>query len=112
MTRQRDATRSDRFRIVLKGDRDKPVERLAQIELDDAFVYVYAAASTIGHEMTHGFDAEGRKFDGTGTLADWWTKEDAAKFEAQAGKLNAQYDTYSPFPGVHVKGAQTTGKEA
>ncbi|HEX3406809.1 MAG TPA: M13-type metalloendopeptidase [Caulobacteraceae bacterium] len=64
----------------------------------------------IGHEMTHGFDDEGRKFDGAGRLADWWTKEDAAKFETAAKKLNAQYDTYSPFPGVHVKGDQTTGE--
>ena len=64
----------------------------------------------IGHEMTHGFDDEGRKFDGSGRLADWWTKDDAAKFEAAAKKLNAQYDTYSPFPGVHVKGDQTTGE--
>jgi putative endopeptidase len=64
----------------------------------------------IGHEMTHGFDDEGRKFDGTGRLSDWWTKDDAAKFEAAAKKLNGQYDTYSPFPGVHVKGDQTTGE--
>jgi putative endopeptidase len=66
--------------------------------------------AVIGHEMTHGFDDEGRKFDGTGRLADWWTAEDAAKFEAEAHKLNAQYDTYSPFRGVHVKGDQTTGE--
>jgi putative endopeptidase len=64
----------------------------------------------IGHEMTHGFDDEGRKFDGAGRLADWWTKDDAAKFEVSAKRLNAQYDTYSPFPGVHVKGDQTTGE--
>ncbi len=66
--------------------------------------------ATIGHEMTHGFDDEGRQFDGKGVLTDWWTAEDAAKFKVQAAKLNAQYDTYSPFPGVHVKGDQTTGE--
>ena len=60
--------------------------------------------------MSHGFDDEGRKFDGSGALSDWWTKADADRFEADAKKLNAQYDTYSPFPGVHVKGAQTTGE--
>jgi putative endopeptidase len=76
----------------------------------DPAVNYGAIGATIGHEMTHGFDDEGRKFDGSGRLADWWTKDDAAKFEAEAGKLNAQYDTYSPFPGVHVKGAQTTGE--
>jgi putative endopeptidase len=69
-----------------------------------------AIGAIIGHEMTHGFDDQGRKFDGTGRLADWWTRDDAAKFEAAAKKLIAQYDTYSPFPGVHVKGDQTTGE--
>ena len=69
-----------------------------------------AIGAIIGHEMTHGFDDEGRKFDGGGRLADWWTKDDATKFEAAAKELNAQYDTYSPFPGVHVKGDQTTGE--
>jgi len=76
----------------------------------DAAANYGGIGAVIGHEMTHGFDDEGRKFDGTGRLADWWTAEDAAKFEAEAKKLNAQYDTYSPFPGVHVKGDQTTGE--
>jgi putative endopeptidase len=66
--------------------------------------------AVIGHEMTHGFDDEGRKFDAKGALADWWTKDDAERFDTSAHKLNAQYDTYSPFPGVHVKGDQTTGE--
>jgi putative endopeptidase len=64
----------------------------------------------IGHEMTHGFDDEGRQYDGTGVLTDWWTKADADKFTTEAKKLNAQFDTYSPYPGVHVKGDQTTGE--
>ncbi|MGH8277930.1 MAG: M13-type metalloendopeptidase, partial [Steroidobacteraceae bacterium] len=64
----------------------------------------------IGHEMTHGYDDEGRKFDGEGALADWWTAADKQRFEAEAKKLNAQYDTYSPYPGVHVKGDQTAGE--
>jgi putative endopeptidase len=64
----------------------------------------------IGHEMTHGFDDEGRKFDGTGALADWWTKEDAVRFEARARTLGAQFDSYQPFPGVHIKGDQTMGE--
>ena len=64
----------------------------------------------IGHEMTHGFDDQGRKYDGSGVLKSWWTQADAAKFEAEAKKLNAQYDSYEPFPGVHVKGDQTTGE--
>ena len=64
----------------------------------------------IGHEMTHGFDDEGRQFDGRGALSDWWSKADADQFKREAQKLNAQYDTYSPYPGVHVKGDQTTGE--
>jgi len=76
----------------------------------DAAANYGAIGAVIGHEMTHGFDDEGRKFDGAGRLADWWTTDDATKFEAAAKHLNAQYDTYSPFPGVHVKGDQTTGE--
>jgi putative endopeptidase len=66
--------------------------------------------AVIGHEMTHGFDDQGRQFDGSGMLTDWWTKADADRFVASTSSLNAQYDLYSPFPGVHVKGAQTTGE--
>jgi putative endopeptidase len=76
----------------------------------DAAANYGGIGAVIGHEMTHGFDDEGRKFDGTGRLADWWTAEDAARFDAEAKKLNAQYDSYSPYPGAHVKGDQTTGE--
>ncbi len=76
---------------------------------DDAANYG-AIGGVIGHEMTHGFDDQGRRFDGSGALTDWWTPQDAARFDAAAAKLNAQFDTYTPFPGVHVKGAQTTGE--
>jgi len=76
----------------------------------DAAANYGGIGAVIGHEMTHGFDDQGRKFDGTGRLADWWTADDAARFEAEAKKLNAQYDTYSPYPGAHVKGDQTTGE--
>ena len=66
--------------------------------------------ATIGHEMTHGFDDEGRKFDGTGALANWWSEEDGKKFEARAAALGKQYDSYEPFPGAHVNGALTMGE--
>jgi len=69
-----------------------------------------AIGGVIGHEMTHGFDDEGRKIDAEGRLRDWWTKDDAAKFEARATKLGAQYDGYQPLPGVHVKGKLTMGE--
>jgi putative endopeptidase len=66
--------------------------------------------AVIGHEMTHGFDDEGRKFDATGALSNWWTPQDAAKFEARAGVLGAQYDAYEPYPGAHVNGKLTMGE--
>jgi putative endopeptidase len=64
----------------------------------------------IGHEMTHGFDDQGRKSDGHGVLADWWQAEDAERFRAEAAKLGAQYDAYAVAPGVNVKGGQTMGE--
>ena len=64
----------------------------------------------IGHEMTHGFDDQGRKSDGHGVLTDWWQPADATKFQAEAAKYGAQYDTYAVAPGVNVKGTQTMGE--
>jgi len=66
--------------------------------------------AVIGHEMTHGFDDEGRKYDGAGVLSDWWTDADAAQFDARAAVLGRQFDAYEPFPGVHVKGNLTMGE--
>ncbi|MDB5431521.1 MAG: peptidase [Caulobacter sp.] len=66
--------------------------------------------AVIGHEMTHGFDDEGRKFDGTGALADWWAPEDATKFEAQTKKYGAQYSHFEALPGVFVNGDLTMGE--
>jgi putative endopeptidase len=66
----------------------------------------------IGHEISHGFDDQGRKSDGTGVLRDWWTPTDAAKFEVQATKLGAQYEAYD-FPGLpnmHINGRATMGE--
>jgi putative endopeptidase len=63
----------------------------------DAAVNYGAIGGVIGHEISHGFDDQGRKSDGKGILRDWWTAEDAAKFEAQASRLGAQYEAY-PFP--------------
>jgi putative endopeptidase len=69
-----------------------------------------AIGGVIGHEMTHGFDDEGRKFDAHGQLRDWWTSEDAARFEAKAKRLGAQYSAMEPLPGVHIKGDLTMGE--
>jgi putative endopeptidase len=64
----------------------------------------------IGHEMTHGFDDQGRKSDGDGVLVDWWTPEDAARFQVQADRLGAQFSAYEPVPGYHIQGALTMGE--
>ncbi|MBV9993582.1 MAG: peptidase M13 [Caulobacteraceae bacterium] len=64
----------------------------------------------IGHEMTHGFDDEGRHFDGSGRLTEWWTAADSAKFVAQTKRLGAQYSAFEPLPGAHIKGDQTMGE--
>jgi putative endopeptidase len=69
-----------------------------------------AIGGVIGHELTHGFDDQGRKFDGHGVLTDWWQPADTAKFQAEAAKYGAQYDTYTVAPGVNVKAAQTMGE--
>jgi putative endopeptidase len=68
--------------------------------------------AVIGHEITHGFDDQGRKSDGGGMLRDWWTADDAAKFEAQATKLGAQYEAYNfpQLPGQHIIGRLTMGE--
>src|SRR5437868_8834534 len=78
-------------------------------EVDDAVNYGGIGA-VIGHEITHGFDDQGRRYDAEGNLADWWTKEDAAAFEARAQKVIDQYDAYEPLPGLHVKGKLTLGE--
>ena len=71
----------------------------------------YGAIGTIiGHEISHTFDSEGAAFDSMGRVRNWWTPEDLAHFDSVTAALAAQYDTYEPFPGVHVKGKQTLGE--
>ncbi|MBU1376772.1 MAG: peptidase M13 [Alphaproteobacteria bacterium] len=64
----------------------------------------------IGHEISHGFDDQGRKSDGDGVLRDWWTAEDATKFKAQTDRLGAQYSAFEPLPGAKVQGGLTMGE--
>jgi putative endopeptidase len=76
----------------------------------DAAVNYGAIGSTIGHEIVHLFDDQGRKRDASGTLRDWWSTEDAARFEAEAAKLGAQFDAFEALPGLHVNGKMTMGE--
>ncbi len=76
----------------------------------DSAINYGAIGGVIGHEMTHGFDDEGRKIDAAGRLRDWWTKADASAFEARAARLGAQYSAFEPLPGAHVKGELTMGE--
>ena len=76
----------------------------------DAAINYGAVGGVIGHEMTHGFDDQGRKVDAAGRLRDWWTAEDAAIFDKRAATLGAQFDSYEPLPGVHVNGKLTMGE--
>ncbi|GIL40863.1 M13 family metallopeptidase [Roseiterribacter gracilis] len=63
--------------------------------------------TTIGHEISHSFDASGALFDATGKLSNWWTDADLKQFEAASAKLAAQYDQYKPFPDARVNGKLT-----
>jgi putative endopeptidase len=77
--------------------------------LDDAVNYC-AIGGVIAHEITHGFDSQGRTFDADGNLKDWWTAEDAKKFEARANKLVEQYNKYEPLPGLFINGKLSLGE--
>lgn len=69
-----------------------------------------AIGVVIGHEMTHGFDDQGRHFDSDGNLADWWKADDAARFNALADRLAEQFDSIEVAPGVHANGRFTLGE--
>jgi putative endopeptidase len=66
-----------------------------------------AIGAIIGHEISHSFDDQGSQFDADGHLVNWWTPEDLAHFKAASAKLVAQYNAYTPFPGLHVNGQLT-----
>jgi putative endopeptidase len=79
-------------------------------EIDDAVIYGYVGASTIGHELTHGFDDEGRQFDEKGNLKNWWSKEDEAKFKVKANLLVDQFNKYTVLDSLHPNGKATLGE--
>src|SRR5262249_17422442 len=76
---------------------------------DDAANYG-AAGMVIGHELTHGFDDEGRQFDFEGNLKDWWEPQDDAKYRSLVGVVDRRYSQYEPLPGLHVNGSLTLGE--
>jgi putative endopeptidase len=76
---------------------------------DDAVNYGGIGA-VIAHEISHGFDDQGSKYDGTGALANWWTPDDRRNFDARTAMLVAQYDAYDPLPGEFIRGKATLGE--
>jgi len=76
---------------------------------DDAVNYGGIGA-VIGHEISHGFDDQGSKFDADGAFNNWWTPEDRKAFEERTAALGKQYDSYEALPGLHVNGAFTMGE--
>lgn len=76
----------------------------------DPAVNYGAIGAVIGHEITHGFDDEGRKSDGDGKLREWWQAGDADRFEQRAERLGAQYAAYEPLPGAKLNGELTMGE--
>src|SRR5262249_59230319 len=69
-----------------------------------------AIGAVIGHEISHGFDDQGSKYDASGRLNNWWTDADRKEFDARTARLAQQYDQYEPLPGLHVNGRLTLGE--
>jgi putative endopeptidase len=76
---------------------------------DDAVNYGGIGA-VVGHELTHGFDDEGRQFDANGNLRDWWQKKDEEAFKKLAECVEEEYSSFQPLPGVHIRGKLTLGE--
>jgi len=79
-------------------------------ELDDAVVYGYAAASTIGHEITHGFDDQGKSFDAMGNLTNWWTSNDESQFNKRADVMVQQFNKFVVVDTFRINGKATLGE--
>jgi putative endopeptidase len=79
------------------------------VDMDDAVNYG-GIGVVIGHEITHGYDDQGRKYDADGNLNEWWTDDDAKAFQARAQKVVDQFSAYEALPGLHVNGQLTLGE--
>ena len=77
---------------------------------DDAILYAIIGGSTFGHEMTHGFDDMGSKFNEKGNLKNWWTKEDSTKFYSKTKMIVEQFNQYNPVDSLHINGELTQGE--
>ena len=77
---------------------------------DDAILYAIIGGSTFGHEMTHGFDDQGSKYDAQGNLNNWWTPEDSTKFYAKTRMIVKQFDNYVAVDSLHINGSMTQGE--
>ncbi|PYL84572.1 MAG: peptidase M13 [Verrucomicrobia bacterium] len=120
-----DHTRDYSKLVVRKDDLIRNVRRAAQADWDfysgrfngpvdktdwGMTLNYGAAGGVIGHELTHGFDDQGRKIDASGALRDWWSPKDAETFKARAEVLGKQYSQYEPLPGVKVNGELAMGE--
>lgn len=79
------------------------------MNMDDPVNYG-AIGAVIGHEITHGYDDEGRKYNADGNLVEWWTDKDAKEFESRADKVVEEYNSFEALPGLHVNGKLTLGE--
>jgi putative endopeptidase len=86
------------------------VPGLKDADADDAIIYGYAGASTIGHELTHGFDDEGSQFDENGNLRNWWSKKDRAAFQQRVNGIVRQFNGYTVLDSLHINGKATAGE--
>jgi putative endopeptidase len=86
------------------------VPGMADSLVDDAIMYGYAAGSTIGHEITHGFDDQGSQFDAQGNLKEWWTAEDREKFRQRCQGIIDQFNNYVVLDSLHINGDATQGE--
>jgi putative endopeptidase len=77
---------------------------------DDAILYSIIGGSTFGHEMTHGFDDQGSKYDDLGNLNNWWTAEDSARFHAKTRSIVEQFNQYVAVDSLHINGELTQGE--
>lgn len=83
---------------------------LLDADADDALVYGYAGASTIGHELTHGFDDEGSQYDAHGNLHEWWSKADRQHFNQRVNGIVKQFNGYTLLDSLHINGRATAGE--